>query len=87
MFYIYFLISEDKSKTYVGFTEHVYDRMELYHRKGKVRSTRSFGNFLVHIIDTASNSIEARRLEKYWKSKAGRNRLKKFFRIKYGPIV
>jgi len=82
MFYIYFLISEKKDKTYIGFTNNLYHRIDLYHRKCRVKSTRNFGNFMVKILGTTQNILDAKKLEKYWKSKAGRNKLKKFFNKK-----
>lgn len=38
-----------------------------------------FGDFHYRIVDTAVDEFEARKKEKYWKSCAGRKKLKKFF--------
>lgn len=74
-FIIYWLIAESKDKTYVGFTDDLKRRIQE-HKNCKVKTTKNFGNFKVCILDGASSIIEARHLEKYWKSSAGRRKLK-----------
>ena len=78
MFYIYFLISENRNKTYLGFSNNMNSRLKM-HRHRKVKSTKNFGNFTHYIIDTANNIVEARKKEKYYKSCAGRKKLKMYF--------
>jgi putative endonuclease len=85
MYIVYWLISEHKDKTYVGFTENIKQRIKK-HKEGGVRSTKAFGKFRCIILDRASDICEARRKEKYWKSSAGRKKLKLIFN-KLGPIV
>ncbi len=78
MYYIYFLINEFKNKTYTGFTRDLNKRIKEHHNK-KVRSTRNFGNFSRFILEEVENLAQARIREKYWKSCAGRKKLKKLF--------
>ncbi len=78
MYKIYFLIKEDRTKTYIGMTDS-FDRRLLEHRSGKVHSTKEFGNFTYFELDTAEDFQEARKKERYYKSCAGRKKLKKFF--------
>ncbi len=83
MYFVYWLISEDGSKTYVGFTSDLQKRIE-YHSSKKVKTTKSFGNFSVDILEEVEDIKQARAREKYWKSGAGRKKLKAKFN---GPFV
>ncbi|KKP94869.1 MAG: Excinuclease ABC subunit C [Candidatus Moranbacteria bacterium GW2011_GWE1_36_7] len=75
---VYWIISEDRCSTYIGFSDNIDRRIEE-HRDKKVKSTCDFGNFTYQLVDFAENETEARKKEKYWKSCAGRKRLKKIF--------
>jgi len=76
---IYFLISETKSKTYVGFCQNLSERLKL-HKLGRVKSTRNFGDFTHCILEMVNNISDARNREKYWKSAAGRRKLKEIYK-------
>jgi len=76
---IYWLISEDKLKTYVGFSPRLEERLRE-HRNKKVKSTKDFGNFRNYILEEVRTLKEARKKEKYWKSHAGRKKLKQLFK-------
>ncbi|MFC1612908.1 GIY-YIG nuclease family protein [Patescibacteria group bacterium] len=78
-FIIYWLISEDSTNTYIGFTDNIKRRI-IEHKGGKVKTTKKFGKFRCFRIEEVSNIIEARKREKYWKSKAGRNKLKEYYK-------
>ncbi|MCX6765851.1 MAG: GIY-YIG nuclease family protein [Candidatus Moranbacteria bacterium] len=75
---IYWLVSENKKKTYIGFTDDIKRRIKE-HRNKKVKTTRDFGNFKVFILENIQNENEIEIREKYWKSCAGRKKLKKLF--------
>ncbi len=77
-YYIYFLINEMQNKTYVGFTDNLKNRIKQ-HRNKEVYSTKNFGNFKAYLIDKAKTPQGGRKKEKYWKSSAGRKKLKKIF--------
>jgi len=76
---IYWLISEDKLKTYVGFSSRLEERLKE-HKNKKVKSTKNFGNFKNHILEKTFTLKEAREREKYWKSHIGRKKLKQLFK-------
>lgn len=82
MHYIYWLLSEDNKKTYVGFTGNLDERMRM-HRNDQVKSTKGFGNFRIIVLDNVDDVGLARSRERYWKSAAGRKKLKDM----YGAIV
>ena len=76
MFYVYILISEKDHRTYVGFTPDLARRLEK-HNSGLVESTRHRRPLRILFYETFSTSPEARKRETYWKSGAGRRKLKK----------
>ena len=82
MYKIYLLISEDNKKTYIGFTDDINRRINE-HRKQKVKTTKNFGKFRIIILEElkeTDNTQDARHKEKYWKSGAGRNKVKIIFK-------
>ena len=78
MYCIYWIISESRSKTYVGYSGNLINRMEQ-HRRGEVKSTKNFGNFSYQILEKIDTVSEAKKRERYWKSGAGRRKLKNLF--------
>lgn len=79
MYLIYLLVNEANNETYVGFTENI-DRRLDFHKNRKVKSTKKFGNFRHLILENnIDGEHEARVREKYWKSCAGRKKIKKEF--------
>jgi len=76
MYKIYFLLSEDRARTYVGFTDDLERRMKE-HRRGGVKTTRAFGDFKGYVIDKSDSMKGARKLEKYYKSRIGRKALRR----------
>ena len=79
MYKTYWLISQDKTKTYVGFSERLEDRIRE-HKDKKVFTTKNFGAFRVFVLEEVAEDIPlAREREKYWKSSAGRKKLKQFY--------
>jgi len=78
MYLIYWLISQRRDKTYIGYSDDL-KRRKKEHRDKKVKSTINFGDFKCYILEKVNTIQEARRREKYWKSAAGRRKLKKLF--------
>jgi putative endonuclease len=76
MFYVYVLRSLKDGKFYTGMTADLERRLEE-HNRGITRSTRSRKPFIVIYKETTTNRIEARKREKYLKSGAGREFIKK----------
>ena len=78
MYIIYWLINESCTKTYVGFSNKLQNRLHK-HKNKRVKSTKNFGNFKVYILEEIETLEKSRKREKYWKSAAGRKKLKKYF--------
>ena len=78
MFKVYWLISEDKKKTYVGFSDNIEKRTKE-HVSRQVKTTREFGKFKCYVLESVDDLESARRRERYWKSSAGRKKLKEYF--------
>lgn len=49
------------------------------HISGKTKTTANFGDFEYFILEEVDDIKQARLREKYWKSCAGRKRIKKMF--------
>ena len=63
MYTIYWLISEDKKRTYIGFSNEIEKRINQ-HKNKHVNTTKNFGNFKVYKIDNAPTAEEARKKER-----------------------
>ena len=86
MYKIYWLINQRKTKTYIGFSNELQGRLRE-HKDKKVNSTKNFGIFSAYIVEEVDSLNEARKREKYWKSSAGRKKLKIYFqKIKNMPL-
>lgn len=72
---IYLLINERKNKTYVGYSKNLQNRISQ-HRSRQVNRTKNFGKFTYLVLEEVNSVADARKREKYWKSAAGRKRLK-----------
>ncbi len=72
MDYLYILLSETKSRTYTGVTESLEKRLKE-HNSGRVKSSRPYRILCTEAFPT---SIDARQAERFYKSTAGRRRLK-----------
>ena len=73
MYFVYILKSRKDSKFYTGITNNI-DRRLRTHNKGShaTPSTLQRGPFELTHVEIVSDRNEARRLEKYFKSGAGR---------------
>ena len=76
MWYIYLLTNQSNDFRYIGMTSDINKRLKM-HNQGKTKSTKSHRPFnKLVIIATTFSRIEARKLEKYYKSGIGREVLK-----------
>jgi putative endonuclease len=75
---IYWLLSENKDKIYIGFSDDIKRRI-IEHKSGKVKTTKGFGKFRCFKLEEIENIEKTRNREKYWKSATGRKKLKKYF--------
>ena len=81
MYFIYILQSLKDGRTYVGYTDDV-ERRLIQHNSGYVRSTKHRTPFKLLFTEEFETSAEAKRRELYWKSGAGRRKLKEYFNKK-----
>ncbi|NQT75154.1 MAG: GIY-YIG nuclease family protein [Candidatus Omnitrophica bacterium] len=78
IYYVYILLNEAKTKTYIGVTGNVNKRL-AEHNTGRVKSSRSYRPYKVIHTESFETLKEARQKEKFYKSTTGRRRLKKMF--------
>jgi putative endonuclease len=80
MWYCYILQSLKDKRTYTGYTGDIKKRLAS-HNQGKVNATKNRRPFVILFTEEMMNENEAKRRELYWKSGAGRRKLKEFFKI------
>lgn len=78
MFSIYILQSLKDKRTYVGFSDNVEERL-IRQNQGYVNATKNRRPLKILFTEKAKDMQEAKNREKYWKSGAGRRRLKYYF--------
>ncbi len=86
MYTVYILKSLKDLKTYAGYAENAENRLRE-HNLGKVKATKNRRPFVILYLENFQELAEAKRREKYWKSGAGRRKLKKYFREGFPPIT
>lgn len=80
MYYVYLLKSLVEDKTYVGFTNNLIKRLNE-HNTGKSNYTNKYKPWKVIYKEEFNTLEEAVIKEKYYKSAAGRRKLKNLFQI------
>jgi len=78
MFYVYILQSLKDKRTYVGYTHELVQRLTK-HSKGFVRSTKYRRPLELLFTEKFKTEQEAKKRELWWKSGAGRRKLKHYF--------
>jgi len=78
MYKVYILQSLKDKRTYVGYTDNL-DRRFAEHNSGQNKSTKNRIPFKLLFSEEFEDKKEAKKRELYWKSGAGRNRLKEYF--------
>ena len=73
-FTTYILVNKDRTRTYVGQTKEVLQRLE-FHNKDKVRSTRFRGPWNVLYSEEHDTRAKAMAREKWFKSRRGREKI------------
>lgn len=73
----YILKSLKDNRTYTGHTTQKFEQRLKNHNDGKVQATRRRRPFQVLIIEEHATLGAAKKREKYWKSDAGRRKLKR----------
>lgn len=75
MYYVYILLNEAKTRTYVGVADDVGKRLGD-HNSGRVKSSRPYCPYKVIHTESFVTLSEARQKEKFYKSTTGRRRLR-----------
>ena len=79
MYFVYILQSIKDGKTYTGYTNNLENRLKL-HNSGQVISTKYRKPFKLLFSEHFKTIQEAKKRELWWKSGAGRRKLKNFFK-------
>jgi putative endonuclease len=74
-YYVYILKSKNYNKTYIGYTNNLERRLRE-HNSGKSVFTSKFVPWELAYKEEFDQEIEARKKEKYYKSAAGRRKIK-----------
>ncbi len=74
--YVYVIESIPFNFRYIGMSKNVVDRLKL-HNYGKVKSTKARKPYKLIYYEFAGNRQNARILEKYYKSGAGRRKIQR----------
>ncbi len=72
---VYAIISQVDGRIYVGFTKHLRQRVKE-HNSGKTKSTKGFRPWALLFTQECETRVDARKLEKYYKSGIGKEKLK-----------
>ncbi|MDB4582674.1 GIY-YIG nuclease family protein [Draconibacterium sp.] len=75
-YFVYAIKSKLDGRIYVGFSENVQKRLKE-HNSGKTKSTKGFRPWELIFTQECETRIDARELEKYFKSGSGKEKLKK----------
>jgi len=78
MYYVYILLSEKDKRTYTGYTPDISERLKK-HNAGWVRATKHRRPLQLIHLEKFQTIQEAKKRELYWKSGAGRRKLKQLF--------
>ncbi len=78
MFTVYILQSLKDNKTYVGYTDN-FERRFQQHNSGQSKSTKYRVPFKLLFKEEFEDKKEAKKRELWWKSGAGRRKLKEYF--------
>lgn len=80
MYYVYILLSEKDSRTYVGYTKNLEERLKL-HNSGQVKATKHRRPLQLIFSEAFDAKQEAKKRELWWKSSSGRREMKKVFAV------
>lgn len=78
MYFVYILQSLKDMRTYVGYTYEINQRL-LRHNSGQVEATKNRTPLKLLFTEEFETEQEAKKRELYWKSGAGRRKLKEYF--------
>lgn len=75
MIFVYAISSINFNYIYVGMTADIEERFNR-HNNGREKTTRPYTPFILVYTEECKDRTEARKLEKYWKSGIGKEKLK-----------
>uniref|UniRef100_A0A832DFW2 GIY-YIG nuclease family protein n=1 Tax=Ignavibacterium album TaxID=591197 RepID=A0A832DFW2_9BACT len=75
-YFVYILYSKEHNKTYVGYSNNLERRLKE-HNSGKSEYTKKYLPWKIVYTEEYESEIDARHKEKYYKSAAGRRKIKK----------
>ena len=78
MFYVYVLLSLCDDRTYIGYTDNIERRLQE-HNAGRSKATKHRRPFKLLFTEEFNTSKEAKHREVWWKTGAGRRKLKEYF--------
>lgn len=79
MYFVYCLFSFKDKKTYIGHCNNLIERLKK-HNSGQVKSTKYRRPLKLLFSEQFKTLQEAKKRELWWKSGAGRRKLKKYFK-------
>lgn len=79
MGFVYILLSLKDNRTYTGSTDNI-ERRIAQHNSGQVKSTKDRLPLKILFTETFDTLSEARKRETWWKTGAGRRKLKEYFK-------
>lgn len=79
MYFIYILQSSKDYRTYVGYSHDVQNRL-AQHNAGQVPATKDRRPLKLIFTESFKTEQEAKKRELYWKSGAGRRKMKNLFK-------
>ncbi|MFC2138683.1 GIY-YIG nuclease family protein [Bacteroidota bacterium] len=85
MWYVYVIYSIKFDRIYVGMSENPERRLRD-HNSLKVESTKAYTPWKIVMIEEVGDSTEARELEKYYKSAAGKRKIKLILQKSLGSL-
>ena len=79
-FIVYALESQVDKRLYIGFTKNLEIRIKE-HNTGRTRSTKGYRPWKLVYSEILNSRKEARKLEKYYKSGSGKEKLRELIRL------
>ena len=81
-YFVYAIVSMKDNRIYVGISEDV-DRRINEHNKGRVSSTKAYIPWTLFYSEFTGAAKKAREMEIYYKSAAGKRKLRRILKFKF----
>ena len=75
MYHLYILHSENCNRTYTGMSSNIERRLKQ-HNSNQNHSTKNCNDWIIIHSEECHSRVEARKIEKYYKSTSGRRKIK-----------